>query len=132
MKQAIQERFLISRFLCFLSFMLHKLGRGTQFSASSDERGGAGCWMAVLMAGLAAHVLIWLMYRLLSHSPSGGDLVSLHEQYFGRWIGGVLSFGLLLYYALAALTVLQAYIEIIKVWVFPLIGRGSSALCFCC
>lgn len=131
MKQAIQERFLISPFLVFFVIHATQVGVGAlNFQRPLMKEAGQDAWMAVLMAGLSAHVLIWLMYRLLSHLPSGGDLVSLHEQYFGRWIGGVLSLGLLFYYALAAFMVLQSYIEVIKVWVFPLMGAWQFSLMF--
>lgn len=131
MKQAIQERFLISPFLVFFVIHATQVGVGAlNFQRPLMKEAGQDAWMAVLMAGLSAHVLIWLMYRLLSHLPSGGDLVSLHEQYFGRWIGGVLSLGFLFYYALAAFMVLQSYIEVIKVWVFPLMGAWQFSLMF--
>ncbi|MFC0296003.1 GerAB/ArcD/ProY family transporter [Geobacillus jurassicus] len=131
MKQAIPERFLISPFLAFFVIHAAQIGVGAlSFQRPLMKEAGQDAWIVVLLAGLAAHGLVWLMYRLFSYSPSGGDIVSLHEQYFGRWIGGVLSLGLLFYYALVALTVLQSYIEIIKVWVFPLMGAWQFSLVF--
>ncbi|WPZ19307.1 GerAB/ArcD/ProY family transporter [Geobacillus subterraneus] len=131
MKQAVDERFLISPFLVFFIVHATQVGVGMLgFQRPLMKEAGQDAWMAVLLAGLAAHALISLMYRLLSYSPSGGDIVSLHEHYFGRWFGGVLSTGLLFYYALAAFTVLQSYIEIIKVWVFPLMGAWQFSLIF--
>ncbi|MGP3560731.1 GerAB/ArcD/ProY family transporter [Geobacillus sp. BK01] len=131
MKQAIDERFLISPFLVFFVIHATQVGVGALgFQRTVMKEAGQDAWMAVLLAGLAAHGLIWLMYRLLAYAPSGGDIVSLHKHYFGRWFGGVLSAGLLFYYALAAFTVLQSYIEIIKVWVFPLMGTWQFSLLF--
>ncbi|MDF9296510.1 GerAB/ArcD/ProY family transporter [Geobacillus stearothermophilus] len=131
MKQAVDERFLISPFLVFFIVHATQVGVGVLgFQRPLMKEAGQDAWMAVLLAGLAAHALIWLMYRLLAYSPSDGDIVSLHEHYFGRWFGGVLSTGLLFYYALAAFTVLQSYIEIIKVWVFPLMGAWQFSLIF--
>ncbi|MGP9077123.1 GerAB/ArcD/ProY family transporter [Geobacillus thermodenitrificans subsp. calidus] len=131
MKQTLDERFLISPFLVFFIVHATQVGVGMLgFQRPLMEDAGQDAWMAVLLAGLATHVLIWLMYRLLAYSPSGGDIVSLHKHYFGRWFGGVLSIGLLAYYALAAFTVLQSYIEIIKVWMFPLMGAWQFSLIF--
>ncbi|NNU82363.1 spore gernimation protein GerB [Geobacillus sp. BMUD] len=131
MKQPIPDRFLISPFFVFFVVHAAQIGVGAlSFQRPLMKAVGQDAWMVVLLTGLAAHLLIWFMYRLLSRSPFGGDIVLLHQHYFGRWFGGLLSLGVFLYYMLAALMVLQSYIEIIKVWVFPFMGTWQFSLIF--
>jgi spore germination protein (amino acid permease) len=131
MNQAAKERFLISPFLVF--FLIHgtQVGIGMlSFQRLVMKEAGHDAWIAVIITGIIAHLLIWIMYKLFAHSPNAEDIVSIHKCYFGKWIGFVFSFALLVYFSLLAFTVLQTYIEIIKIWMFPLIGAWQFSLIF--
>jgi spore germination protein (amino acid permease) len=131
MNQATKERFLVSPFFVF--FLIHgtQVGIGVlSFQRSVMKEAGHDAWIAVIITGIIAHLLIWIMYKLFAHSPNAEDIVSIHNHYFGKWIGFVFSFALLVYFSLLAFTVLQTYIEIIKIWMFPLMGAWQFSLIF--
>lgn len=71
-----------------------------------------------MIAGLAAHLIMWLIIRTLSHYDSA-DLFGIHYAIFGKWIGGFLNLIYMAYFAFFVLNISVTYIETIKSWVFP-------------
>lgn len=131
MNQAMKERFLISPFLVFFLINSTQVGIGMlSFQRLVMKEAGHDAWIAVILTGIIVHLLIWIMYQLFAHSPDAEDIVSIHQRYFGKWIGFVFNFALLVYFFLLAFTVLQTYIEIIKIWMFPLMGAWQLSLIF--
>jgi len=78
---------------------------------------GNDSWMVVFIAGFCVQIILWMMFRLLERG--GGDLITLHESLFGRWISGFLTLAAAGYFALSGLVVLRTYVEIVTVWMFP-------------
>ncbi|MCM3652393.1 GerAB/ArcD/ProY family transporter [Metabacillus litoralis] len=114
----IAERFQISPFLVF--YLIHSLQFGVGvlgFQRIIAEKAGQDSWIVVIIAGILVHASLWMIYRILN--GSNGNIVTVHEGLFGKWIGGILSFLFTLYFGLVAITVLRSYIEIVVVWMFP-------------
>ncbi|MGM0878218.1 MAG: GerAB/ArcD/ProY family transporter [Bacillota bacterium] len=114
----IAERFQVSHFLVF--YLIHSLQFGVGglgFQRSIAEKAGRDAWIAVILSGLIVHVSLWMIYHVLN--GSNGNIVTVHKDIFGKWIGGFLSLILSLYFILLAITVLRTYIEIVEVWMFP-------------
>jgi hypothetical protein len=114
----IAERFQVSHFLVF--YLIHSLQFGVGvlgFQRIIAEHTGRDAWIAVIFSGVLVHASLWMIYRILQ--DSNGNIVTVHKEVFGKWIGGLLSFLLSLYFTLIAITVLRTYLEIVEVWMFP-------------
>ncbi|MBA2874238.1 GerAB/ArcD/ProY family transporter [Thermaerobacillus caldiproteolyticus] len=131
MNEQGNERFLISPFLVFFIIHCSQVGVGVlSFQRAVMKEAGHDSWMSVIVASCVVHVLIWIVYKIFQSAPNAEDIVSLHAQYLGKWLGNLLSVLLLIYFFLLALTVLRTYIEIIQVWMFSLIGAWQFSLIF--
>ncbi|WP_299092940.1 GerAB/ArcD/ProY family transporter [uncultured Metabacillus sp.] len=114
----IAERFQVSHFLVF--YLIHSVQFGVGvlgFQRVIAEDSGRDAWIAVIVSGILVHVSLWMIYRILQESD--GNIVSVHQELFGKWVGGFLSIFLSLYFILMAITVLRTYVEIVEVWMFP-------------
>jgi spore germination protein (amino acid permease) len=74
-------------------------------------------WISIIISGISIHVIIWLLYRILNKGK--GDIIAIHKELFGKWVGGFLSILIILYFICLAIVVLRLYIEIIQLWIFP-------------
>ncbi|WP_047983376.1 GerAB/ArcD/ProY family transporter [Ornithinibacillus californiensis] len=111
----------ISPFLVF--FLVHAVQMGVGvlgFQRTIMKSAGNDAWMAVIAAGILINVIIMVMYLLLNKQQK--DLIDIHKDLFGKWIGGFFSLIWIIYWLMIGLVVLRSYIEIVQVWVFPLIN----------
>ncbi|MCC3355810.1 GerAB/ArcD/ProY family transporter [Bacillus sp. REN16] len=116
--ERIKESFLVSPYLVF--FLIHSMQVGVGilgFQRIIAKSAGYDSWISVILAGVAVHIVVWMMYKILNHSK--GDIVDVHKEIFGKWIGGFLSLVFIVYLTTLAVTVLRTYIEVIQVWMFP-------------
>ncbi|WP_044748607.1 GerAB/ArcD/ProY family transporter [Bacillus alveayuensis] len=116
--QAISERFKISPFLVFFVVSSIQVGIGILgFQRVIAKSAGYDAWISVILAGIAGHITLWMMYSILQ--KTNGSIVEANQQIFGKLIGNILNFLLALYYLALVVTVLRTYIEVIQVWMFP-------------
>lgn len=114
----IAERFQVSHFLVF--YLIHSLQFGIGvlgFQRIVAEKSGRDAWIAVILSGIMVHISLWMIYKILKNS--NGNVITLHKEVFGKWVGNTLSALMACYFTLVAITVLRTYIEIIEVWMFP-------------
>lgn len=129
MNQPERERFFVSPFFVFFTIHCAQVGIGVlSFQRQLNEKVGHDGWMSVIVAGVASHLLIWMIYKIFYLSGNSEDVIQLNVQYFGKWIGNVFNIGLVIYFFLLALIVLRLYIEVIQVWMFPLMGTWQFSL----
>lgn len=117
MRNLLKENLLISPFLVF--YLIHSMQTGISVL---DLRGisksaGHDSWISIIISGVSLHLLIFILYRILNKGQ--GDLIAIHKELFGKWVGGFLSLLFILYLLMLCFTVLRSYIEIIQLWVFP-------------
>jgi spore germination protein AB len=74
-------------------------------------------WISVIITGLVVNLVIFLLYKMLL--LSNGDLVSIHNELFGKWLGGFLNTCFIMYFTMTGLTVIRSFIEVIQTWMFP-------------
>ncbi|GLB60178.1 spore germination protein [Cytobacillus sp. NCCP-133] len=116
-----EKEFQISPFLVF--FLIHSVQLGVGvfgFQRTIMKSAGNDSWMTVIGAGIAVSMIIWIMYLLLNRHQK--DLIGIHRDLFGKWIGGFLSLIWIVYWLLIGIIVLRSYIEIVQVWLFPMIN----------
>ncbi|MBU8919015.1 GerAB/ArcD/ProY family transporter [Neobacillus sp. 114] len=127
MKTEIKPEFLVSPFL--VSFLVHGTQYGVgvlSFQRELAEFVGHDAWISIIITGFIIHILIWMIYTMLNNDK--GDLFTIHQRTFGKWIGNLFSLLFILYVLTMAITVLRSYIEIVQVWMFPLLKTWPFAL----
>jgi len=128
-KIKIKEQFLVSPFLVF--FLVHSVQFGIGvlgFQRIIAKTAGNDSWMAIILASLFVHLFIWMIYQILKDSQ--GDIFSVHQSNFGKWIGGFLSCLFIVYLIFMAIVTLRGYLEVIQVWVFPEINAWVFTILF--
>ena len=116
--ERIREPFLVSPFFVF--FLIHSMQVGVGvlgFQRIIAKSAGHDSWISVILAGFLVHIIVWMMYKILDGSK--GDLIEVHKDVFGKWIGGFFSLLFSVYLIGLAINVLRTYIEVIQVWMFP-------------
>lgn len=104
----------------FVFFLIHsaQFGAGVLgFARIIAKAAGYDAWIGVLITGIIIHILVWMMYYLLKSTE--GNLIDLHQQTFGKWIGNGISIVFMLYFFIASISVVRTYVEIVQVWMFP-------------
>ncbi|RAK18607.1 spore germination protein (amino acid permease) [Anoxybacillus vitaminiphilus] len=116
--QAISERFKISPFLVFFAVSSMQIGIGVLgYQRIIAKSAGYDAWISVILAGIAGHITLWMMYSILQ--KTNGSIVETNQQIFGKLIGNILNLLLALYYTALVVGVLRTYIEVVQVWMFP-------------
>lgn len=117
--EKVGERFQVSPFLVFYLVQSIQFGVGVLgFQRIISKAAGNDAWIVVLLSGLVAHITFWMIFHMLKKS-NGKNIVDIHREYFGKWIGHSLTLLLAVYYLMLAITVLITYTEIVQVWMFP-------------
>ncbi|CDQ20826.1 GerAB/ArcD/ProY family transporter [Halobacillus karajensis] len=104
----------------YVLFLIHSMQIGVGilgFEKYLVEKAGYDAWISLLIAGGFMHIILWMIYRFLQNG--GGDIVQIHKNVFGKYIGGFLSLVFSLYFLLLTFNVIITFTEVIKVWVFP-------------
>ncbi|WEG13224.1 GerAB/ArcD/ProY family transporter [Pullulanibacillus sp. KACC 23026] len=112
-------------------YLIHSMQIGVSiltFESSLAKAVEQDAWAVVLVSGLLIHVIIYLMYKLLSYKET--SLIAIHTGLFKPFIGNGLTLIFLLYYLGIGILVIRIYIEIVQVWVFPEWKTWSFGLIF--
>ncbi|MGG1675368.1 GerAB/ArcD/ProY family transporter [Neobacillus sp. NRS-1170] len=110
----------VSPYLVFFIIYNSQVGVGILgFQRIISAKAGYDAWIGVLVAGCLVQAFIWMVYKLLGKAE--GDIIDVHTNLFGNLLGKFFSFFIILYYWLASVSVLDGFIEIVQVWMFPTI-----------
>jgi spore germination protein (amino acid permease) len=118
LRDTVKENLLVSPVIVF--FLIYSSEPTTavwSFQQHILQKTGYDGWMTVLITGLSIHILIWMMYKILNNADD--DIIGIHRKLFGKWIGGILSFSVILYFVVIVLVSIRLYIAVIQVWIFP-------------
>lgn len=125
----VHVRHQVSPFFLFFIIVASQIGIGVfGFHRIIAKYAGYDSWIGVLISGAVIQLIIWIMFHLLS--TANGDIIEVHKQMFGQKIGSVFSTIIMIYFFLAALSVLRGYIETIQVWMFPTLPTWIMSLFF--
>ncbi|MGG4264951.1 GerAB/ArcD/ProY family transporter [Peribacillus simplex] len=118
MKQAeVNENYKVSPFYVF--FLVHSMQTGIgvlSFQRVLAKSAGTDGWISILLAGLIVHILIWIIYKILSIVP--GDIISANNHAFGKWIGNFFSLLFIFYFLILGMDMIISYIKVIHIWMF--------------
>lgn len=127
MQNKVSETRQVSPVMVFFLINTMQVGVGILgFERYIAKIAGHDAWMAVILSGLSTLVILWMMYRLVEKGD--GDIIAVHRGLFGKWLGGALSFFVLLYFLSFVITILRSYVEVVQVWMFPQLSTWT--LCF--
>ncbi|NOU86652.1 GerAB/ArcD/ProY family transporter [Paenibacillus sp. LMG 31460] len=114
-----KESHTISPYLVFFLLNSSMIGVGIlNFQRELINHGGYSSWISVILAGITIHLLVWIIYRMLSTDPLNSDLISLNKACFGRIVGNLINGSVVLYFFMGAFTVFRGFVEIVQVWLF--------------
>ncbi|MEN1937433.1 GerAB/ArcD/ProY family transporter [Paenibacillus sp. 102] len=127
-EQKVKKSSMVTPFFVF--FLVHSSQTGVgilSYQRELIQRAGHDAWQSILITGISIHLVILMMYSILKDSEEG-DIIAINKSLFGKIIGHLLSACFLGYMALSALNVTRAYIEILQVWIFPMIHTWELTL----
>ncbi|MFB5661623.1 GerAB/ArcD/ProY family transporter [Alteribacillus sp. HJP-4] len=107
----------VSPFMVF--FLVHAMQVGVGVLGVQrmiSKYSGYDGWISIIIAGIIIAVIICMIYYLLDEENR--DIMELHKNLFGKWIGNSLSYIMIIYFYLLGLVVLRTFIEVVQVWVF--------------
>ncbi|CAM3774917.1 GerAB/ArcD/ProY family transporter [Mesobacillus zeae] len=109
----------ISPYMVFFLVNSMQIGVGLLgFERISAKLAGNDAWISTLLSGLSINVMIWMIYKILNQGK--GNIVAIHHDVFGKWIGGAFSLIFLFYLLVTGATILRTYIEVVQVWMFSI------------
>ncbi|PGZ97793.1 spore gernimation protein GerH [Bacillus pseudomycoides] len=116
----------------FVFFLIHSAQFGVGvlgFARIIAKAAGYDAWMGVIIAGVINHILMWMMYGLLE--SVNGNLITLHQNIFGKWIGNTFNLIFIIYFFLGSVSVIRTYVEIVQVWMFPTAATWKLTIFLC-
>ncbi|MBO0962167.1 GerAB/ArcD/ProY family transporter [Neobacillus sp. MM2021_6] len=120
MKNAVDEKYLISPFLIAPLMYVSMVGVGVlNFQRELAEHAGYNAYISVVLVGISIHLILWMIYKILSSNQEGLDITDINKTSFGKIVGNIINFTIVLYFFFGAYIEFNAYIEVIQIWVFP-------------
>lgn len=121
MNHEINKKFTVSPYLlCFIIYSSVIDVGMMYFQRDLVRDAGYDAWVSILIAAAAVHLIIWMMYKILSSSKQPNTtIVSLNRRYFGKIIGTSLNLVIALYFSFGAFCTFRTYIEVVQIWIFP-------------
>ncbi|SFB12163.1 MULTISPECIES: GerAB/ArcD/ProY family transporter [unclassified Bacillus (in: firmicutes)] len=114
----IPERHKVSSFLVYYLIISMQIGIGILgFQRIIAMSAGYDAWISVIVAGLAIHIIIWMIYKI--NESAEDDLITVHVNLLGKKMGNFISFIFIFYFCMLTVTTIRTYIEVIQVWMFP-------------
>ncbi|KOO50461.1 GerAB/ArcD/ProY family transporter [Priestia koreensis] len=119
MESAVKPNHQVSPYFAFLLIHGPQVGVGILgYQRILIQGAGQDSWITVITAGVGVSLLIAMCYYILNLERR--DLSDIHRLYFGKWLGGMANLVWALYFCMLLVTVYRTYIEVIQVWMFPL------------
>lgn len=110
-----------------IAFLIHsnQVGVGILgYQRVIAKEAGHDAWISVAIAGIAVHLVVWVIFMTLSRYPSA-DLYGINRDVFGKWLGNLINLLYMIYFTMAAIVVLRSYTEVVQAWMFPEVSTWS-------
>jgi len=114
----VQDRFKISAF--YVMVLIYSSQYGLSYLSMPTTAilwAGQDAWISVLICAISVHLVIFLMYRILTQRNT--DLIHIHRQLLGKWTGDALNLLFLCYFMVMSAFQVSSYIELVQAWLFP-------------
>lgn len=112
-----KKNFMIQAFLLLFVISKAQIGVGVLgYQRIIFMESGHDAWISVIVAGVMVHLSMWFIVKTLQQYEST-DLLGIHYDLFGRWVGGLLNIFINLYYCIIVITIGRTYIETVQSWI---------------
>jgi spore germination protein (amino acid permease) len=129
LKNLLSDQYTVSPYLVFFLIFPNIIGVGIMsFQRHIIQNAGYDAWISIILSGISIHILIWMIYRILAIADN--DMIQVQRFCFGKWIGGILNFIFIFYFLVLSLIVFRVYIEVVQVWIFPLMKTWQISIPF--
>lgn len=123
MSKEISEKTSVSPYFVYFFMYICTLATGVlSFQKDLIRHAGYNAWISVIVTGVSIHILVWMMYQILSSGRDGHDIATVHRSLFGKIPGGCLNGALVLYFVYGAFVKYELYFELIQAWLFPVMN----------
>lgn len=123
MRNEIGEKHMISPYFIVFPLYVSTVGAGIMtYQRKLVEHAGYNAWISVILTGISIHLVLWMIYTLLSSRRDGQEIITLNHTFFGKFLGNLVNSVVVLYFAYGAFVKLKAYMEIVQVWLFPVMN----------
>lgn len=114
----------LSPYLVYFLMYVSMVGVGIlDFQREMIQHAGYNAWISVLLSGISIHIILWMIYKILSSDQDGPvDVMMVNRQCFGKAVGHVLNLMVVIYFFLGAFVTFRGYMAIIRVWLFPVMN----------
>ncbi|MGP4072105.1 GerAB/ArcD/ProY family transporter [Piscibacillus sp. B03] len=130
LQRQVDDNYKVSPFLAFFLISSIQIGVGVLgFQSYIVKIVKNDSWIPVILAGLIINILIWVIYKILQYGD--GDLITIHYDVFGKWIGGFLSLIWIFYFIGIGIIVLRSFVQVVQVWMFPDISVLTISIVYC-
>jgi spore germination protein (amino acid permease) len=121
MNHEVNKKFSVSPYLLFFIIYSSVIDVGMMyFQRDLVQDAGYDAWLSILIAAAVVHLLVWMMYKILSsNNQPDTTIVSLNRRYFGKMIGTGFNLVIALYFSFGAFCTFRTYIEVVQIWIFP-------------
>ncbi len=128
-KNVVNERFMVSDFYVFFLIFSNVIGIGIlNFQREIAKDAGYDAWLSIILTSISIHMAIWLIYKILE--AVNNDIIFINQYCFGKWIGWLFNCLFVIYFFSLAIIVYRVYIEVVQVWMFPLMNTWQIGLVF--
>ncbi|MRH44935.1 GerAB/ArcD/ProY family transporter [Aquibacillus halophilus] len=108
----------------YLFFIIANIQTGTGIMGVSSyiyKEAKQDAWLSILIAGVFVHIIIFIMFIILNKYENT-DIFGIQTDLFGKWISRILGTVFIIYLFASLLTVLINYIQVVQVFLFPLLS----------
>lgn len=91
------------------------------------ENAQQDAWISVIIAFVYMLVVVWAMFVILNQYENA-DIFGIQVDVFGKWLGKALGSIYILFFFFELLTVVLGYIQIIQIFIFPMIPSFALGL----
>lgn len=130
MPSAVRDKFTVSPYLLYFLIYTSIVDAGMMyFQREIVKYAGYDAWISILLAGAAMHLFVWLMFKILSsRNESNTSIVEINRSKFGKLAGTGLNLMIAFHFTLGAFCTFRTYIEVLQVWIFPVMQMLPIAL----
>ncbi|RCW48076.1 GerAB/ArcD/ProY family transporter [Paenibacillus prosopidis] len=120
MRNEISEEYMVSPYLIIFPLYVSIVGVGIlNYQSKLIQHAGYNAWISVILTGISIHVILWMIYKILSSNRNDQEIISLNHTLFGKFLGNFVNLAVVLYFVYGAFVKFKVYIEMVQIWLFP-------------
>lgn len=123
MRNEISDKYLVSPYFVSILLYVSMVGVGIlNFQRKLIVYAGYNAWISVILTGISMHIILWMMYKMLSSTNNGQEIITLNKTLFGNVFGNIFNSAVVLYFVYGAFVKFKLYLSLIQVNLFPVMN----------